>query len=95
MEKTSPCLRWLCAVSDVWEPFGMLDNFLRQVYVKIGPIKVARGLFLNIHNRADRLLLKPGETVVRHKKLTVMCQKSHAMCRDIRHLNCRNAVSTR
>jgi len=39
----------------------MLDNFFRQVDVKVRPIKVPWGLFLYIHNRLDRLLLKPGE----------------------------------
>src|SRR5690606_21595128 len=95
MEKTSPCLRWLCAVSDVREPLGMLYNFFRQVDIKVRPIEVAWRLFLNVHNCADRLLLKPGKTVVGHKKLSVVRQKPHAMRRNVRHLNCRSAVSKR
>src|SRR5690554_3205847 len=95
MEKMSPCLRWLCAVSDVREPLGMLYNFFRQVDIKVRPIEVAWRLFLNVHNCADRLLLKPGKTVVGHEKLSVVRQKPHAMRRNVRHLNCRSAVSKR
>jgi len=88
MEKASPCLHWLCAVSDVWKPLRMLNNFRRQVYIKLRPIEVPRRMLLNIHDCTDSLLLEPRKIIVRHEKLTVVREKPHTMCRDICHLNC-------
>jgi hypothetical protein len=73
----------------------MLYNFFREVDIKVRPIEVAWGLFLNIHNRSDRLLFKPGKTFVGHEEFTVVRQKPHAMRGNVRHLNCRSAVSKR
>jgi hypothetical protein len=39
METVSPCLHWLCAVRDVRKPLRMLNNFRRQVYIKVRPIE--------------------------------------------------------
>jgi len=66
----------------------MSDNFFCEVNVDFRPIKMTRGLFLNIQDIFERLVFKPGEFIIRHEKFIIMSQDPDSVTGNMSNFNC-------
>lgn len=73
----------------------MLDNFLRKVYINIGPLEVTGRWLLDIHNYFYRLVLEPREFIVWYEQFLFVCQQPDTMAGNICYFNRRISVVMR
>ena len=67
--------------------FRVLNDFIGEVYIEIGPVEVACSRLLDVQNFPDRSIFEPGEIVIRQEQFSVPGQQPYAIARNMGYLN--------